>query len=276
MINKRKPVARILVFLLVLSVMVFPAVANDGTALRTSPVYVNGLLEGRAVLHNGQTYSSADEMAEVFGITGSGWYDFDTGDSEFTADGLTITYHGGDSYCLANGRYLYMPEGIMEVEGVAYYPLRVLAKIFGFALTWNNDRHSTELDTSQKAILEDGASYYGGREQELLARIIQAEAGNQSLDGMIAVGNVVLNRVASDRFPNTVYDVVYQSGQFDPVRNGSISNTPCSDATLASYLCLEGVSTVGDALFFQNPSASGVIFSGLSYITTIGDHVFYK
>ena len=112
----------------------------------------------------------------------------------------------------------------------------------------------------------------------LLARVIDAMAGSDWLtdDFRMCVGEVVLNRVASERFPNSVHDVVYQAGQFDPVRNGSIHNTPSDDAVLASYLCLEGVNTVGDALFFQNPSSSGVIFSGLTYIATIGDHVFYR
>ena len=188
------------------------------------------------------------------GIHHSGWYDFETGDSEFSGEDLLIQYHGGNQYCTVNGRYLYMPEGIIEVDGVAYYPLRVLAKIFGIGLVWNADLRGIELDTSNMALLESGESYYGAREQDLLARIIWAESGNQPFEGMIAVGNVVLNRVASERFPNT----------------------PSDDAVLASYLCLEGVNTVGDALFFQNPSSSGVIFSGLTYIATIGDHVFYR
>ena len=273
---KRTTIALILISALVLLVIALPAVAEGSTGDEVLPVYVNGLLETRCVLVNGQAYTSADEMASVFGLDGSGWYDFDTGDSEFSGDNLLIQYHGGNQYCTANGRYLYMPEGIKEVEGVAYYPLRVLAKIFGFGLVWNAELRGIELDTSNKALLENGDSYYGAREQDLLARIIWAESGNQPLEGMIAVGNVVLNRVASERFPNSVYDVVCQAGQFDPVRNGSINTTPSDEAVLASYFCLEGVNTVGDALFFQNPSSSGVIFSGLSYIATIGDHVFYR
>ena len=228
---KRTTIALILISALVLLVIALPAVAEGSTGDEVLPVYVNGLLETRCVLVNGQAYTSADEMASVFGLDGSGWYDFDTGDSEFSGDNLLIQYHGGNQYCTANGRYLYMPEGIKEVEGVAYYPLRVLAKIFGFGLVWNAELRGIEL---------------------------------------------VLNRVASERFPNSVYDVVYQAGQFDPVRNGSINTTPSDEAVLASYFCLEGVNTVGDALFFQNPSSSGVIFSGLSYIATIGDHVFYR
>ena len=276
MIKRSRTVAIILAIVLAVAMVAFPATANNQDALETMPIYVNGLLEGRSYLYNGHSYVTADNMALIYGIDGDGWYDYDTGDAEYTADGLTLTYHNGDNYCVANGRYLYMPEGILEVEGVAYYPISMLCKVFGFAVSWNEDRHSADLDTSEQAILESGESYYGRNNRELLARIIQAEAGNQPFEGMVAVGNVVMNRVNSDRFPDTVYDVVYQSGQFDPVYNGSINNVPSDDAVLASYLCLDGMNTAGDALFFQNPSASSVIFSGLSYITTIGDHVFYR
>lgn len=160
---KRTTIALILISALVLLVIALPAVAEGSTGDEVLPVYVNGLLETRCVLVNGQAYTSADEMASVFGLDGSGWYDFDTGDSEFSGDNLLIQYHGGNQYCTANGRYLYMPEGIKEVEGVAYYPLRVLAKIFGFGLVWNAELRGIELDTSNKALLENGDSYYGAR-----------------------------------------------------------------------------------------------------------------
>ena len=204
---KRTSIALILVFALVLLVIALPAVAEESSRSDVLPVYVNGLLDTKCVLVNGQAYTTADEMASVYGIDGSGWYDFETGDSEFSGENLLIQYHGGNQYCTVNGRYLYMPEGIVEVEGVAYYPLRVLAKVFGIGLTWNADLRGIELDTSKMAMLESGDSYYGSREQDLLARIIWAESGNQPFEGMIAVGNVVLNRVASERFPNSVHDV---------------------------------------------------------------------
>ena len=274
--KRSRSIALILAVILATAMVALPASANDQSALETMPIYVNGLLEGRSYLYNGHTYTTPDNMAMIYGIEGEGWYDYDTGDAEYTADGLTLTYHNGDPYCVANGRYLYMPEGILEVSGVAYYPISVLCKVFGDIVSWNEERHSVDLDTTAQQLIENGDSYYGRINRELLARIIQAEAGNQPFEGMVGVGNVVMNRVYSDRFPNNVYDVVYQSGQFDPVYNGSINNVPSDDAVLASYLCLEGMNTVGDALFFQNPSASSVIFTGLSYITTIGDHVFYR
>ena len=114
-----------------------------------------------------------------------------------------------------------------------------------------------------------------------LSHIINAEAGNQPMDGQIAVGNVVLNRVADERFPNSVKEVVFdrRSGvaQFSPTADGRISLTPDEDAELAAKLAFEGYAPVGESLYFINPSACNASWfnSRLTYTATIGDHVFY-
>lgn len=64
---------------------------------------------------------------------------------------------------------------------------------------------------------------YTNSELRLLTAIIYCEAGNESYKGKVAVGNVVLNRVRSSKFPKTVKGVIYQSGQFTPARSGSLS-----------------------------------------------------
>ncbi len=89
-----------------------------------------------------------------------------------------------------------------------------------------------------------------------LSRIIYAESGNQPLDGKIAVGNVVLNRVASPRFPNSVYEVIFQRNQFTPAANGSINRTPSAESVVAAKLCLDGANTAGSALYFVNPTVA--------------------
>ena len=95
---------------------------------------------------------------------------------------------------------------------------------------------------------------------------------------MIGVGNVVLNRVASSRFPNTVEDVVFQTGQFNPVDMGTIYLEPSEEAILAAKLAIEGVNTVGDSLYFVNPVAgdSRWFNASLTPTITIADHAFYK
>jgi N-acetylmuramoyl-L-alanine amidase len=101
------------------------------------------------------------------------------------------------------------------------------------------------------------------------------------MDGQIAVGNVVLNRVADERFPNSVKEVVFDRrggvAQFSPTADGRISLTPDEDAELAAKLAFEGYDPVGESLYFINPSACNASWfnSRLTYTATIGDHVFY-
>lgn len=114
-----------------------------------------------------------------------------------------------------------------------------------------------------------------------LARIIHAEAQGEPFDGKVAVGSVILNRVHSSQFPNTVYGVIFdqQNGytQFSPVIDGSIYNNPGSDSIRAAEAALSGQRPVGDALYFLNPdkSQSFWITDNRQYMTAIGGHEFY-
>lgn len=121
------------------------------------------------------------------------------------------------------------------------------------------------------------------REDDLywLSRIIHAESQGEPYEGKVAVGNVILNRVKSSDFPNTVYGVVFdkQFGytQFSPVIDGSIYNTPNADSINAAKAVLNGERPVGDALYFLNPrkATNFWIVQNRKIFTTIGDHDFY-
>ncbi|MBC8531226.1 cell wall hydrolase [Gehongia tenuis] len=115
-----------------------------------------------------------------------------------------------------------------------------------------------------------------------LARIIEAEAKGEPYEGKVAVGNVVMNRVKSGIFPNTVYGVVFQyTGsvpQFSPVANGTIYNTPQAESVRAAEAAYGGVSVVGDCKYFFNPSkAKGTwIVNNCSFYKMIANHAFYR
>lgn len=100
----------------------------------------------------------------------------------------------------------------------------------------------------------------------LLAAIIYCEAGNQSREGKVAVGAVVLNRVASASFPNSISEVVYQAGQFTPAYSGALASGVPSDCVEAAQAALNGENPVGGALYFNTGSGTGV---------KIGAHQFY-
>lgn len=106
----------------------------------------------------------------------------------------------------------------------------------------------------------------------MLAAIIYCEAGDQSYEGKVAVGAVVMNRVRSSSFPNTISGVIYQSGQFTPVRSGrfalALATQNYGSCISAAQEALSGTDNVGGRLFFcmNTGSIDGLI---------IGDHVFY-
>lgn len=105
--------------------------------------------------------------------------------------------------------------------------------------------------------------------EKLLAALIFCEAGNQPYAGKVAVGAVVMNRVESSRFPNTIKGVIYQSGQFTPAMTGKLARVLASGSIPGSCYeaardALSGASPVGNALFFNTGSGS----------FKLGDHYF--
>lgn len=113
-----------------------------------------------------------------------------------------------------------------------------------------------------------------------LARIIEAEAGGESGEGKLAVANVVLNRVASGSYPDTIYDVIFDTKygtQFEPTSNGAIYNTPSEESIKAAKRALSGENNIGGALYFYNPSLVDAVWirTNCTYIQTIGCHNFY-
>ncbi len=193
-----------------------------------------------------------------------------------TAPGLTMEIQPGLPYFIANGRYLYLPQGIKSHENVILLPVRTLCAALGADVSWDAIGNRVVI-TAGYAPITSGDIAYQSDVLYWLSHIINAESGNQPLAGKIAVGNVVLNRVASPRFPDTVYEVIHQRNQFTPVSNGSINLTPNAESVIAAKLCLDGANTVGNALYFLNPRTARSSWASRNrpYVTTIGAHAFY-
>lgn len=124
------------------------------------------------------------------------------------------------------------------------------------------------------------AESYSETDLYWLSRLIYAEARGESYKGKVAVGNTVLNRVQSPRFPNTVKGVIFDRKygvQYTPVANNTIYNTPDQSSIEAAKDALSGVNYVGESMYFYNPaiSTSSWIPSNRRYYTTIGNHNFH-
>lgn len=111
----------------------------------------------------------------------------------------------------------------------------------------------------------------------LLAHLVQAEAGTQPLLGQVAVGAVVLNRLKASGFPKTLSGVIEQPGQFESVSNGTFWRQPSPTAILAAQDALKGWDPTGGALFYYNPSLPHSSWmNGLAVTTVIGAQVFCR
>ena len=104
----------------------------------------------------------------------------------------------------------------------------------------------------------EGAEYSDST-LKLLASIIFCEAGNQPYEGQVAVGAVVMNRVRSDAFPDTVREVIYQKGQFTPAGSGWLDRVVATEGYTDSALqaakdALAGANPIGDCLYFDQGS----------------------
>ena len=115
-------------------------------------------------------------------------------------------------------------------------------------------------------------------EYRLLAKITMVEAGYESYEGQLAIANVILNRVAHRQFPDSIRDVIYAGKQFPPAHNGLLDKSkPHASALRAAKDALNGKNNVPGAVYFHNPDVTrGSFWSGLTTVTTIGNHRFAK
>lgn len=127
-----------------------------------------------------------------------------------------------------------------------------------------------------------GISLSGGGSQtssdsdlNLLARTVYGEARGEPYEGQVAVAAVILNRVRSSKFPNTISGVVYQSGAFDVVSDGQLYLTPDSSAYKAARAAMGGSDPTNGCLYYYNPkTATSSWIRTRPVIRTIGQHVF--
>lgn len=122
-----------------------------------------------------------------------------------------------------------------------------------------------------------GSSNSNSSNVTLLARLIYGEARGESYTGQVAVGAVVLNRVKSSSFPNTIAGVIYQSGAFDAVSDGQINMTPDSTSKKAAQDAINGWDPSYGAIYYFNPStATNKWIWSRPMTVTIGKHRFCK
>lgn len=227
------------------------------------------------IVGDGTAYVSLRTVAQLLAPDVQvSWQD---GTARVEGDGLELSARPGEQWLTANDRVFYLPHGVLLEEGKTMVPVRSLAQALDGQVDWSRE---TGVVLTAGSGRPDCAPY---SEEELywMSRIISAESRGEPLLGKLAVGTVVMNRVASDEFPDSIYDVIFDRKygvQFQPVANGTVYNEPTQESVLAAKMCLEGARVVGDSLYFLAPELTNNhwIMENREFVTTIGCHWFYR
>ncbi len=243
-------------------------------------LYMNGkAIDADARLINGITYVALRFFINAVAPDMQVSYNSLKKTLNVSGQGLTLSATGGTHVVYANGRTLFntSPSVIMSNTRL-YVPILSIAKALSLSIKPGGVR--IDLSGTVRPIAS-AESYYREDAVYWLSRIINAESRGEGLLGQIAVGNVVLNRVNSSLYPNTIWSVIFDRKygvQFSPVLDGTIYNTPSESSILAAKICLEGYTVSERALFFLAPkyAQSSWIPNNRTYEFTIGKHDFYS
>ena len=272
---------KLLVLLCCIITAVTLAPKSAASSGRNVSVYVNRqklVTQDNPRIINDTAYVPLRAICELFGADSISWND-SSKTAVISARGIKIYITQGNTYITANGRYFASDEPVRNIDGRLYLPVRLIASAFASSVSWNGESYTVNISDSGKAPVS-GDSYYNSDDVYWLSRIIYAESGAEPFRGKIAVGNVVLNRVKSSQFPNSVYGVIFDKKhgtQFSPVSSGTIYKTPNADSVIAAKICLEGYSINTKVLYFMNPrlATNNWISQNRPFAFRIGTHNFY-
>ncbi len=237
-------------FALALMALSQVAFAHEFPAL----VRVNGdFIQGEVIVHEETNYFPARVLADVLGVI-----------TEWDEESETAYFYKGDKRVVIRDESVYIfiagqPQGAQDFAAYnynwsTYLPLEFFVEFFGYQLSYAEQLKIFDIVADDVTVLESHLAPAGESQDELktLARIINIEARDASIYKRTAVANVVLNRVKSPNFPNSVYDVVKQRGQFPPAY---YSYFDTFEPDLASYVAalqaFNGHNNIENCLYFN-------------------------
>ena len=233
----------------------------------------------RPFIENGSTLAPVRFISEA--LHAQVEWDQNTQTALIYSGNTTVEIPVGKSYAYINGKKQRLATPAQLIEGRALLPVRFLAEALDFNVAWDDQYRNVEISkdgvTPPESLIDPA---YSHDELVWLSRIIYAESRGESFLGQVAVGDVILNRVESDQFPDDIYSVIFDRRygvQFEPILNGSIYNDPLKTNIGAAKTALRNPSVVGSSLYFFNPATaqSTWISKNRPYFTTIGNHQFH-
>lgn len=196
----------------------------------------------------------------------------------------------GEEKAKKNGEEIRMSPAVLA-DGKTFVPLRFIGEGLGYFVQWEAETKSVfltqnQLVTKEKEVTQEEQavplSSVSYQEEDLywLSRLVHAEAQGENYEGKLAVANVILNRVKSKDFPNSVKEVIFDTKngvQFIPVINGMLYQTPGEESIRAARAALAGQDNSMGTLYFVNPDkATNLwIMKNRRWAFAIEEHHFY-
>lgn len=208
----------------------------------------------------------------------------------------TVTLQVGNSEASISGRSVALDAPPRIINDRVYVPLRFATDALGGEVSWNGERRVATVNLKRPvdgavvaiptgattpaspASEEDLLALYSPEEIDLFVRVVNAEAYGESFEGKVAVAAVILNRVRSNRFPNSITEVLLAPNQFGVVNNGQVNRSLHPDSRPAVIRALNSDDPTGGALYFTNLSTTPNygFWSRLEIVARIGRHTFFR
>ena len=270
---------RLYLFLIgVLTIFFGFSLSSNAANFRKIPIQVGGKTVDGLLIEE-TTFAPLEYLSLALGADSVSW-SATTRLVTIEIRGTTVETKHGANYVEANGRCFYTALPCRTIDGNLYVPIRMLAKVFDADVVWNGNTYTVDF-VDYGRMCESSSTYYDADAVLWLSRIIYAESMGEPLLGKIAVGNVVLNRVESAQFPNTIYGVIFDTKygvQFTPIANGRIYNNANDECRRVAKMVLEGTTVSDDILYFINRSIATSLWvhNNRPFAFQIGEHSFYR
>jgi len=303
----------ILLFVFILLLNLCPAYATTLLTIKVNNKIISS--DVQPFIKNGTTYVPIRFIGEALDVDKIVWNE-GAKTVLITKGNTKIALIANKNYAYVNDVYTQLDANAIIVNGRTFVPLRFISNCFGADVNWNQNTYTVTINSSNSNSSSSNSSNSSNKpsnssssssasstkpnnsssssstssnkpnnsytEDEVywLSRIIEAEASGEPYKGKVAVGEVILNRVESNDFPNTIWGVIFDTNfgiQFEPVANGSIYNTPSQESIEAAKTALSGSNYAGNSLYFLNPSIaeSKWIINNRKFYATIANHEFY-
>jgi len=270
---------------LLLSAAPLPASAADATIVEDAEVTVDGRnvpLADPLRIADGRLFLPVAPLASLFGATVT-WDADNEAATLHTSNGGTIVMRNGVLVVTYNERRYAMDTAPFLANGRTYLPFRAVAELMNASVQWDEAERRATLSSvapaeAQAAPQLTEAEPYAEEDLQLLAKLVQVEAGYEPYEGQLAIANIILNRVKDSRFPDTIRDVIYSGRQFPPAHNGLLDKSePNASSLRAARDALDGRNNIEDAVYFYNPDVTGGPFwDRLEVVAVIGNHAYAK